>query len=139
MNRAVPYRKAVYANCGLKTDYVVYQTGEISRKLDRIEKRYRCRLAVDALIMFTDLGYRFSIAMTLFMMLVAAFMMIYSMAVYLTSSPVAGWTTTVLFLSVAFFGVFGALTVIIKYLQLLMELTFKMKQYSFESIEKLTN
>ncbi len=138
MNRAVPYRKAVYANCGLRTDQVVYQAGERSRKLDRTERRYRGRLAVDALIMFTDLGYRFSIAMTLFMMLVAALMVVYSVVIYLTRSPVAGWTTTILFLSVAFFGLFGTLTVIIKYLQLLLELTFKRKQYSFESIEKLT-
>lgn len=138
MNRVVPYRKAAYANCGLRTDHVVYQAGVCSRKLDRTERRYRGRLAVDALIMFTDLGYRFSIAMTLFMMLAAAFMVVYSVAVYLTSSPVAGWTTTVLFLAIAFLGVFGTLTVIIKYLQLLLELTFKRKQYSFESIEKLT-
>ena len=138
MNRAVPYRKAVYANCGLKTDQVVYQAGKHNRKLDRTERRYRSRLAVDALIMFTDLGYRFSIAMTLFMMLAAALMVVYSVTVYLTSSPVAGWTTTILFLAVAFFGLFGILTVIIKYLQLLLELTFKRKQYSFESIEKLT-
>ena len=138
MNRAVPYRKAAYANCGLRTDHIMYRTGKSNRKLDRAEKRYRSRLAVDALIMFTDLGYRFSIAMTLFMMLAAAFMVVYSMAIYLTSSPVAGWTTTILFLSVAFFGLFGTLTVIIKYLQLLLELTFKRKQYSFESIEKLT-
>ena len=41
-------------------------------------------------------------------------------------------------LSVAFFALFGILTVIIKYLQLLVDLVFKRKQYNFESIEKLT-
>ncbi len=140
MNRAVPYRKAVYANCGLKTDHIEYpaEKGNTGRNLDGVERRYRGRLAVDALIMFTDVGYRFSIAMTVFMMFIAVFMAVYSMCVYLTGSPVAGWTTTVLFLSVTFFGLFGTLTVIIKYLQLLLELTFKRKQYSFESIEKLT-
>ena len=51
--------------------------------------------------------------------------------------PVEGWTTTILFLSVAFFGLFGILTIIIKYLQLLMDLVFKRKHYSFESVEKL--
>lgn len=137
MNRAVPYRKAVYANCGLRTDRIMYQSTVHNRKLDGTERRYRSRLAVDSLIMFTDIGYRLSIAMTFFMMTIAAFMMLYSIGVYLTSSPVAGWTTTILFLSVVFFGLFGVLTVIVKYLQLLLELTFKRKQYSFESIEKL--
>lgn len=37
-----------------------------------------------------------------------------------------------------FFGLFGVLTIIIKYLQLLVDLVFKRKHYSFESIEKLT-
>ena len=55
-----------------------------------------------------------------------------------TSHPVAGWTTTILFLSVAFLGLFGVMTVVIKYLQLLVGLVFKRKHYSFESIEKLS-
>lgn len=74
----------------------------------------------------------------MFMMLMTVFMIIYSVVVYLTSNPVAGWTTTILFLSVTFFGLFGILTIIIKYLQILVDLVFKRKRYSFESIEKLT-
>ena len=76
--------------------------------------------------------------MTVFMMIVSVFMVLYSVVVYLTANPVVGWTTTILFLSVAFFGLFGILTIIIKYLQLLVDLVFKRKQYSFENIEKLT-
>lgn len=72
------------------------------------------------------------------MMVVSVFMVLYSVVVYLTANPVVGWTTTILFLSVAFFGLFGILTIIIKYLQLLVDLVFKRKQYSFENIEKLT-
>ena len=56
----------------------------------------------------------------------------------MTVHPVAGWTTTILFLSVVFFGLFAILTVIIKYLQIIVDLVFKRKHYSFESIEKLT-
>lgn len=138
INKSVPYRKAVYANCGLKTGSITYRVTKCINVSDKVEKKYRNRLAVDALIMFTDLGYRFSVTMTFFMMLMAAFMVVYSLVVYLTSNPVAGWTTTILFLSVAFFGLFGILTIIIKYLQILLELIFKRKQYSFKSIEKLT-
>ena len=72
------------------------------------------------------------------MMIMSAFMIVYSLVIYLSSDPVAGWTTTILFLSVAFFGLFGILTIIIKYLQLIVNLVFKRKQYSFEGIEKLT-
>jgi dolichol-phosphate mannosyltransferase len=103
-----------------------------------MENKYRSGLAVDSLILFTELGYRLSIAMTVLMMIVSVFMVIYSIVIYATAHPVEGWTTTILFLSVAFLGLFGILTVIIKYLQLLINLIFKRKQYSFESIEKLT-
>lgn len=138
MNKSVPYRKAVYANCGLKTDNMVYRVIGKTEDWDKEEKKYRRRLAVDTLILFTDVGYRFSITMTVLMMLLAVFVVGYTVFTYLFSTPVEGWTTTILFLSVAFFGLFGILTVIIKYLQLIIELIFKRKRYNFESIEKLT-
>lgn len=139
MNKAIPYRKAIYANCGLKTDNIKYQVvNQVSLSTDKKEKNFRSNLAVDSLILFTEIGYSFAKAMTIFMMCMSIFMIVYSVVIYATSNPVAGWTTTILFLSVAFFGLFGILTIVIKYLQLLVDLVFKRKQYSFESIEKLT-
>jgi dolichol-phosphate mannosyltransferase len=58
--------------------------------------------------------------------------------VFTTANPVAGWTTTILFLSVVFLGLFAVLTIVVKYLQLMLNMIFKRKQYNFESIEKLT-
>lgn len=139
MNKTVSYRKAIYANCGLKTDNIKYTPIELSNhNLDKKEKGYRTRLAIDSLILFTEMGYSFSKVMTVLMMVMSFFMLIYSIVIYATSNPVAGWTTTFLFLSVVFFGLFGILTIIIKYLQLLVNLLFKRKHYSFEGIEKLT-
>lgn len=139
MNKTIPYRKAVYANCGLKTDNIKYQVvKQVSLSSDKKEKNFRSNLAVDSLILFTEMGYSFAKAMTILMMCMSVFMIVYSVVIYATSNPVAGWTTTILFLSVAFFGLFGILTIVIKYLQLLVDLVFKRKQYSFESIEKLT-
>ena len=139
MNKTIPYRKAIYANCGLKTDNLVYEINKnVRNKEDKREKKYRTRLATDSLILFTEVGYKFAKAMTGLMMLMSLFMIAYSLVVYVTAHPVEGWTTTIMFLSVAFFGIFGILTVIIKYLQILVDLVFKRKQYSFESIEKIT-
>ena len=139
MNKSTPYRKVVYTSCGLKTDNIKYKVvNNISATSDKKEDRFRKKLAIDSLILFTSMGYSFAKMMTIFMMLVSAFMIVYSIVVYATSSPTAGWTTTILFLSFVFFGLFGILTIIIKYLQLLVELVFKRKQYSFESIEKFT-
>ncbi|MGO5207361.1 glycosyltransferase [Bacillota bacterium LCP21S3_F9] len=139
MNKTAPYRKALYANCGLKTDCIRYEvTGDWSKARDRKEQRYRMDLAADALILFTEVGYRFSMTMTVVMMLTSIFMTVYSLVTYFVIHPVEGWTTTILFLSVVFFGLFGILTIIVKYLQLLVDMVFKRKHYSFESIEKLT-
>lgn len=140
MNKTVPYRKAIYASCGLKTNNIKYKSIDHTIVLsDKKEHKFRFGLAVDSLILFTEVGYSFAKIMTVFMMLMSIFMTLYSIMIYATSNPVAGWTTTILFLSVAFFGIFGVLTIIIKYLQLLVDLVFKRKHYSFESIEKLTN
>lgn len=140
MNKTVPYRKAVYASSGLKTDTIIYEVKDIkiNEKEDRQETIYRSSLAMDSLILFTEVGYIFSISMMALMMVISVLMIIYSIVIYATAHPVAGWTTTILFLAVAFFGLFGILTIIIKYLQLLVNLVFKRKHYSFEGIEKLT-
>lgn len=139
MNKSVPYRKAVYANCGLKTINIRYTITKIGlEKTDKMEYRYRKDLAVDSMILFTQVGYKFSVAMTIAMMVVAILVAIYSAVIYLFSTPVAGWTTTIFFMSFAFFGLFGILTIIIRYLQILVDLVFRRKKYSFESIEKIT-
>ena len=139
MHKAVPYRKAVYFHCGLQTDNIKYKAeSNITNHTDKKEKDYRWMLAVDTLILFTQLGYKISLAMTLTMMLISVFMIIYSVVVYITADPITGWTTTILFLSVAFLGLFGILTIILKYLQILVDMVFKRKHYCFDSIEKLT-
>ncbi len=139
-NNTIPYRKIIYANCGLKNGRLNYKVINPTSDLltDQKEAKYKITLAIDSLIMFTDIGYRFAVTMTLLMMFISLFVIIYSTIVYFTSNPVAGWTTIILFLSFVFFGLFGILTIIIKYLQLLIDLVFKRKHYTFESIEKLT-
>ncbi len=139
MNKSIVYRKALYANCGLETDNIKYKIKDTETgSQDKKERNYRSGLAADSLILFTDVGYRFSMTMTALMMIISLLVTAYTIITYLTINPVAGWTTTILFLSVCFFGLFGILTIIIKYLQLIIDMVFKRKHYSFESIEKLT-
>lgn len=140
MNQSVPYRKALYANCGLKSFHIIYQaiSNQQARTADMAEKRYRHSLAIEALILFTNVGYSASVGMTALMMLTAIFMAAYSFIIYVTRTPIEGWTTTVLFMSFAFFGLFGILTIIIKYLQIIVGLVFRRQKYCFESIEKIT-
>ena len=139
MNTMTIYRKAVYANCGLRTARISYAP-DLSRQeaRDRQERKYRRRLAADSLILFTEVGYRFSMGMTLLMMFLSVAVTVYTLVVYFTAHPVEGWTTTILFLSLGFFGLFGILTIAVKYLQLIVDMVFRRKHYSFESVEKIT-
>lgn len=138
MNRNIPYRKVIYANSGLKIDNIKYRIVSNNYSTEDRINNYRISLAVESLILFTDFGYRLSSIMTVMMMIVSALTVAYSIIIYLTAKPIEGWTTTIIFLSVSFFALFAVLTIIIKYLKIILDLIFKKKYYSFESIEKLT-
>lgn len=139
MNKTIPYRKAVYASSGLPVKSLVYECVKTQeRGKDKLEDSYRKELAANTLILFTDLGYHFSIRMTLIMMLITLFTGIYAFIFYVCGTPIEGWTTTMLFMSAAFFGLFGILTIIVKYLSVIVGLLFRRQQYMVEGLEKIT-
>ena len=138
LNKTIPYRKAVYANCGLRFKVMhfdpVVKTGYGK---DKKTKRFRKSLAVDALLLYTNIGTRVSVLMAAVMACIAVILAIYSLVIYLNGMAVVGWTTTMLFLSFGFFGFFILMTVVIKYLSLILNITFRKEKYLFQSIEKL--
>lgn len=139
-SQIIPYRKAVYANSGLPQT-VIRDNSEEARTArrshhDGVEGRYRIDVAVESIVLFTQTGYKLALGLSLFMMAVALFMICYSFFCYFAGITVAGWTTTVLFLAFAFFGLFGILAIVIKYLQIIVNLVFKKKPYMFESIDR---
>ncbi len=138
MNKTVPYRKAIYSNCGLKLDYVLYDCikNPTYQNIKHINQK-RKELATDSFILFTDVAYKMSIFMTFIMMLSTIITGVYAVFIFLNQTPIEGWTTTMLFLSISFFGVFLILAIIIKYLSLLIDLVFKKQKYIVESIEKI--
>ena len=136
MSDTLPYRKAQYAACGLKCDTVFYQSTSAHRNSDF--ETSRSDKAVDSLILFTDIAYKGSLAMTFAMLCLSVFSVIYTIVMYIAIDTAPGWATIMLFLSVAFLGIFGLFAVVIKYLTLLMELIFKKQKYIIRSIEKIT-
>lgn len=143
INKTIPYRKAIYANCGLKLTSIQYKTETAGSKstwggkLAHKEKKERERNAIDALILFTDISYKFSIIMTAIMMLLTIAIAIYAVYIFISSTPIEGWTTTMLFLSFGFFGIFAVFAIVIKYLSIIVNLIFKKSKYIVESIDKI--
>ena len=127
----LPYRKAAYAASGLKMTDLEFD-GRLT-----IKSKGRFNLALDSLALYTNAGFKASMTITLCMLVLALAELVYTLVVFATGHPVAGWTTTMFVITVGFAGLFAVLTIVVKYLSLLLELTFKQQKYLVESIEKL--
>ena len=127
----LPYRKAAYAACGLKMTDLEFD-GRVGAGVP-----HRFNLAIDSLALYTDAGFKASVGITLFMLALALAELVYTLVIFATGHPVAGWTTTMFVITVGFSGLFAVLAIVVKYLSLLLELTFKQQKYLVESIEKL--
>lgn len=138
MNKTIPYRKAIYANCGLKLETILYNSASTKKeKIDKRLRKEREKNAIDSLILFTDISYKFSIVMSIIMMLITVAVAVYAIYVFVSSNPMEGWTTTMLFLSFGFFGMFAIMAIVIKYLSIIVNLIFKKSKYIVESIDKI--
>ena len=127
----LPYRKAAYAASGLKMADLTFE-GRLAEK-----RTGRFNLAMDSLALYTDAGFKASMGITLCMMVLALAELLYTVIIFFTGHPVAGWTTTMFVITLGFAGLFAVLTIVVKYLSLLLDLTFKQQKYLVESIEKL--
>lgn len=134
LTQNIPYRKAAYANCGLVITSVKYK---LVNKVSRKKQEGRASLAINSLILFTDIAYRVTLTFAFIMALTAVCVGVYALTYKLMENPVEGWATTIIFLAFGFFGLFAIMAMVIKYLQTLVQLVFKKKDYLFESIEKL--
>lgn len=130
----IPYRKAAYANSGLAVDSITYQPICTIKKRRSSDSK---KVAVESLLLYTDVPFRATIILAMFMLFVSMGVGIYAVIYRLLSNPVEGWTTTIFFISFGFSGLFAILAMIIRYMQTLVRLDFRKKDYLFESIEKL--
>ncbi len=136
MNHAQMYRKAVNANSALKQTFIEF-TPTVNTKDSKTYSKERRALAIDSLILFTDLGYKIAFAISIIMLVFAAIVGIYTVIVFATGHPVEGWTPIMIFLAIGFFVLFLILTFVIKYLSLILNLNFKRQRYIVEEIIKL--
>ncbi len=127
----LPYRKAAYAASGLKMTDLTFE----GRIVDKTAGRFG--LAVNSLALYTDAGFKVSVGIALVMMALALAELIYTLVVFCTGHPVAGWTTTMFVLTLGFAGVFAVLAIVVKYLSLLVDLIFQKQKYLIESVEKI--
>lgn len=140
MNMYIPYRKAMYMNCGLKTDTIVYDNKTVARRsANREEWGSRSTLAADTIIIFTDVLEKLSLTVSI--VLFGALLIMFGYLVYSIFSsvrPVEGWLSIMSLMSFGFFMLSVMLTLIFKYLSVILNMLFKRQRYVIEGVEKLT-
>lgn len=134
ITQSIPFRKAAYANCGLNFAVCEYSPIVILKRKHRPDN---VSVAINSLILFTDIAYRITVGLSILMLCLSLGITVYALIYKMLENPVEGWTTTVIFLSLGFSGLFIILAIILKYLQILVKLSFKKKDFLFESIQKL--
>lgn len=140
MNTCIPYRKVMYMNCGLKVDTICYDNKKAARKRkNREEWGNRSTLAADTIIIFTNVLERLSMAVSV--VFFGALLIMFGYLVYSIFSktrPVEGWLSIMSLMSFGFFMMSVMLTLILKYLSVLLNMGFKRQRYVIEGVEKLT-
>lgn len=139
MGQYIPYRKAVYSNCGLTMDTIYYESQDRDARVrNKTVVSERTSLALDSFIYFTNVLEQISMALCGVFLVVTVGMGIYIIVDFFNSDrPVEGWLSTMGFLALGFFGVFALLTIILKYLSVLLNLIFKQQRYLIADIEKV--
>jgi len=140
LNTYIPYRKALYASCGLRMETISYENVKHVRKERKKEERgTRSILAMDTLIIFTDVLEKLSLLLSVIFF--AALLVVFGDIVYSIFSatrPVEGWLSIMALMSTGFFMLFVLLTLIFKYLSVILNVSFKRQRYVIEGVEKLT-
>lgn len=139
MGQYIPYRKAVYMNCGLRNATILYDSKDKhARVKNKIVTKERTALALDSFIYFTNAMEKVSAILSGLFLLLTIGMGIYVISdLFNSNKPVEGWLSTMSFLALGFFGVFALLTIILKYLSVMLNLIFRQQRYLVADIEKV--
>lgn len=134
----ISYRKIIYRIVGLPFSSIVIKSSKTYRS--RLNFQQRWQLAADIIFVFTNLGLRASMVLSVLFTLISIVLGFYVLWQFGTNpNLVEGWTTTMSFLSLGFTGVFLLLTILIKYISLILGEITTLPEYSIGAIRKMSN
>ena len=137
LNTSVNYRKATYHYSGLPTKNVFY-TPIADSKYNELSFGTKFNLAYEIMIRYSHIASVISIGMSLLFFVFSVFMIGYVIASYIIVQNIAsGWTTTMMFLTISFSGLFLVLSMILKYLDMLLRDRTINKSYVYDTIEQI--
>lgn len=135
----IPYRKAIYMNCGLRADVIEYHAIDIDARRKALKGRHeRTHLALDSLIYFTDVMEKVSTVISVVFVVISLLMGIEIIREFcMKTQAVSGWLSTMGFMSLSFMGVFILLSIIMKYLSVILKLMYQKQRYLIAGVEKI--
>lgn len=133
------YRKALYHYSGFNTMTVDYDCLFAHNHRDNMGLREKMNLAVDVLIGFSNIGTRLPLNISILFAFVSIITIVYTIYSYFTVENIqAGWTTTMMFMSISFTGLFFVLAVILKYINVLLYELQDRPRYIYKTIDRYT-
>ena len=128
MSDYAPYRKASFAACGLKV-------ADVSVK-GNVSAQTGIGVAITSLALYTDAFYRIAFWLAAAMAVLSLAELIYVIVIAVSGIAITGWVTTMFVLTVGFLGIFILLAFALKYLDILVNITFVRQGYLTDGIER---
>lgn len=143
MKEKTRYRKALYRYSGFPATNITYEKNNSGNRFDKSAERTfkeKINLAFEILLSFSNIGLSITMILSLLFLGVSITGGIYALYIYFTlDSVVSGWTTTMLFLSAGFSGIFFVLGLLSKYVSLLLIELKERPLYTYTSVNKISN
>ncbi len=136
----VRYRKVLYKSGGFPTSTLEYLPERRTVGNDEMTLFQKLTLATDVFIVFSNIGTQVAMVFSAISLIISMLIGVYAAYVYLSGqATISGWTTTMLFLSSGFSGVFLTLTIIAKYIGTILTEQRRGNLYTVETIDKISS
>ena len=139
LNNTIPYRKMLYAASGLPTDYIRYtpQKNGKKGKHNLKESSYRLNACINYMMIFTKIIEKITIFLSMVFLLVTIGTGGWALYSFFVEENVAsGWVSLMGVMSFGLFGVFLLISILIKYMSLILDMNYKNRAYVVESVNK---
>lgn len=137
MNERIIYRGILYKYSGFPSKTIMYEPLEGLSDIRKTSFSDKVKIALDTLVSYSNIGTNMSILFASVFLLTSISLGLYALIIFFTlEGVIPGWTTTMLFLSASFSGVFIILGLQGRYISSIIYEIKKRPKYTVRSIER---
>lgn len=137
MNERIIYRGILYKYSGFPSNTIKYEPLQGLSHIRRTNFKDKLKIALDTIVSYSNIGTNLSIFFALVFLLLSITLGIYALIIFFTlEGVIPGWTTTMLFMSASFSGVFIILGLQGRYISSIIYEIKRRPKYTVRSIER---